>query len=68
MCIGGSSTPAPPAQVPEAPTMPDTSTRTILTDDKKRRAAATGVTGTILTGPRGVTQQGATATKTLLGE
>ena len=72
MCSGGSrSTPAPPPLLPEAPQLPEQpSVGKAGSTDRKRRAAATGNTegGTILTGSRGVTQPGATATKTLLGE
>jgi len=77
MCSGGSRSPAPPPPpplLPEAPQLPEQpASRTIGkagSTDRKRRAAATGegATGTILTGPRGVTAPGTTATKTLLGE
>lgn len=72
MCIGGSSAPALPPQLPEAAQLPEAPvTGTTVGRDKRRRAAATGDTGagdTILTSSRGVTQPGATATKTLLGE
>lgn len=70
MC-GGSPTPTPPPAVPEAPTAPDTSARGEgqVDRDKRRRAVASGQDGgTILTGSRGVTNGGATATKTLLGQ
>jgi len=62
--------PLPPA-VPEAPTAPDTSARGEGQADRdaRRRAAASGQGGsTILTGSRGTTESGATATKTLLGQ
>lgn len=74
MCIGGSSSsvPTPPPALPEAGQLPEQSLgRGSASADKRRRVSATGDTGasgTILTGPRGVTQQGATATKTLLGQ
>ena len=69
MCIGGASTPAPPPALPEAPRLPEqTAARDSVGADKRRRAAAAGGTGTILTSSRGVTQQAATAGKTLLGE
>lgn len=74
MCMGGSNRPTPPEKLPEAAVMPEapteSSVRTTQARDKKRRTAATGQgrSGTILTGPRGVTQSGATAIKTLLGE
>ena len=58
------------AAVPEAATAPDTSTSETQSDlDKRRRAAASGQgSSTILTGSRGVTDSGSTATKTLLGQ
>ena len=79
MCSGGSRSPAPapppppPPIIPEAPQLPEQpASRTIGkagSTDRKRRAAASGQgSGTILTSSRGVTQQGQTATKTLLGE
>jgi len=78
MCIGSSS-PAPPAApvappvAPEAPRMPETpasrsGAASTASADRRRRGVAAGRTGTILTGSRGVTESGATATKTLLGE
>lgn len=71
MC-GGSSAPAAPAAVPEAaqaPTTADGSSETQADRDKRRRAAASGQgSSTILTGSRGVTESGSTATKTLLGQ
>lgn len=76
MCMGGGSSVEIPATVPEAAQMPQTksgeSAQTTVNADSKRRAAATGerqgAGGTILTSSRGVTQQGTTAIKTLLGE
>ena len=79
MCIGMGSgsvtTVEPEPTVPEAAQLPETPTsaadaRTQKSADRRRRAAATGSgsRSTILTGPRGVTQQGAVTTKTLLGE
>ena len=71
MCIGGGgSAPAPSAQLPEAPRAPltDAGARGTDADERRRRAAAgTGTTSTILTGPRGVTGAAQTNTKTLLG-
>ena len=73
MC-GGSSAPAAPAAVPEAaqaqaPSAPDGSSETQSDRDKRRRGAASGQgSSTILTGSRGVTESGSTATKTLLGQ
>lgn len=72
MCVGSTpKAPAPPPTPPAAPTAPDTSTGMSAADtDRRRRAAAagTGATSTILTGPRGVQDGGATAAKTLLGQ
>lgn len=72
MCIGSTpSAPTPPAAVPEAPQTPDTpSSRgaSSLDEQRKRTAAGTGTSGTILTGSRGVTESAATGTKTLLGQ
>ena len=71
MCGGSPSAPAAPAAVPEAPTAPDTSSSsdTQADRDARRRAAASGQSNsTILTGSRGTTDSGATASKTLLGQ
>lgn len=70
MCLGSRPrAPAPAPRLPEAPRPPDTGGGATVTDiDRRRRAAATGGgASTILTGPRGVTSPGDTATKTLLG-
>lgn len=61
MCSGGS--PTPPPTLPEAPVMPDTATSRGNNKNKRRRQAAT-----ILTGSRGTEQQAATQQKTLLGQ
>lgn len=69
MC--GSSAPTAPAAVPEAAQAPTTdgSSETQADRDKRRRGAASGQgSSTILTGSRGVTESGSTATKTLLGQ
>lgn len=69
MCVGGGgSAPAPPAQVPEAPQTPAPSARIGGDSDAARRRRAAAGTGTILTGPRGITDGAATAPKTLLGQ
>ena len=71
MCGGSPSAPPPPAALPEAPVAPDTSAsgEGQSDRDKRRRAAASGQgSSTILTGSRGTTCSGATATKTLLGQ
>lgn len=68
MCVGGGSSPAAPARIPEAPVTPTPSGGAGDSDAARRRRAAAG-TGTILTGPRGITDGGAaTAPKTLLGQ
>lgn len=76
MCVGRKpAPPETPAQVPEAAQAPIAASRRERggTDASRRRRAAgqaaggTGV-GTILTGARGVTDGGATAAKTLLGQ
>lgn len=70
MCGGSPRAPTPPPAVPEAPRAPAVSSAEGTGDrDRRRRAAAAGQgQSTILTGPRGVQDGGATATKTLLGE
>ena len=75
MCTGRSpSAPVPPPRVPEAAQAPVVASRRERggTDESRRRRAAGKVAGgigvgTILTGARGVTDTGATAAKTLLG-
>jgi hypothetical protein len=70
MCTGAPSAPPPPARAPEAPRLPDAGApRAGDTEARRRRAAAgTSSTSTILTGARGVQDGAATATKTLLGQ
>lgn len=70
MCTASApSAPPPPPRVPEAPRAPEVSAATSAQRFAGRSRAPTGgVGGTILTGPRGVTAPGATATKTLLGQ
>lgn len=68
---GGQSAPTPPPRLPEAaqtPVVPSQGT-TPAKKDKSRRARAAGAApgSSILTGPRGVTEEGVTAQKTLLG-
>lgn len=72
MCGGGSpKAPKPPPALPEAPRTPEPAVGAKVSDkDKRRRAAAAAGDqpgSTILTGPRGVTEQGATQQKVLLG-
>ena len=67
MCIGSTpSAPAAPAQLPEAPTAPVTGVAPGDVEKRRKRAAA-GESGTILTGPRGIQDGAATTAKTLLG-
>jgi hypothetical protein len=70
MCTGSPNAPAPPPALPEAPTMPEAgrSAAGAAADKRRKRAAAGGTSSTILTSSRGVTDSGATATKTLLGQ
>lgn len=58
--------PKPPPVAPEAPVAPDTSSATGQAASRRRLAA--GASGTILTSSRGVTDNAATAVKTLLGQ
>ncbi len=73
MCIGSTpKAPTPAAALPDAavaPTAPSGGAGGSGAADRRRRAAAggTGTTSTILTGPRGVQDSAATASKTLLG-
>ena len=71
MCLGSRpSAPQPAPKLPEAPRTPDPDTGVGSSDlDRRRRLMSSGGGGvsTILTGPRGVTTPGQTATKTLLG-
>ena len=67
MCMGGGSAPKAPAKIPEAPVTPEPGEKAV-SDAERRRRAAGGADGTILTGPRGVEGAGApTGAKTLLG-
>ena len=69
MCIGGSpSAPEAPPRLPEAPVTPSPSILSGEGADQRRKRAAAGVSGTILTGPRGVTESAKTGAKTLLGQ
>lgn len=71
MCIASTpKAPEPAAVLPEAPTAPEAPVSATSTADRRRRAAARGRggSGTILTSSRGVTQEGATTGKTLLGQ
>ena len=66
MC-GGGRAPTPAAQLPEAPTPPTQSAEAGTGDRDRRRRAASGGTGTILTGSGGVSSNAPTQQKTLLG-
>jgi hypothetical protein len=69
MCGGSPSAPPPPAAVPEAAAAPVAAPRRKVGRDRRRiGAGAGGVAGTILTGPAGVQDGGATAQKSLLGQ
>lgn len=70
MCTGSPNAPAPPPMLPEAPSAPDSgrSGAGAAADKRRKRAAAGEGRSTILTGPRGVTDTGNTAAKTLLGQ
>lgn len=64
MCMGGkNAAPIQQPQLPEAPVTPDVNTSRSTNSSKKRIQAAS----TILTSGQGVTDQGVTQTKTLLG-
>lgn len=74
MCVGATpaAAPAPPARIPEAPRTPAPSAIAGRGTDEARKRRAAGVSGTILTGPRGI-EEGTTgaataAPKTLLGQ
>lgn len=67
MCVGGGSA-AAPARIPEAPQTPAPAARGGVDSDTARRRRAAGTTGTILTGPRGITDGATTGPKTLLGQ
>ena len=63
--------PTPPPRTPEAPRAPDTGASQGDADKRRRRRRASGSQsrgGTILTSPTGVQSQGATGSKTLLGQ
>lgn len=66
MC-GGGRAPRPAAQLPEAPTPPAQSSEEGTRDRDRRRRAASGGTGTILTSSSGVQSSAPTQQKTLLG-
>ena len=70
MCVGATpqAAPTPPPKIPEAPRTPEPSTVASRGGDEARRRRAAGVTGTILTGPRGIEDGATAAPKTLLGQ
>lgn len=69
MCLAKTpNAPTPPPIAPEAPTMPNSSNGASQADADKRRRLAASNSSTILTGSRGVTENAAVATKTLLGQ
>jgi len=67
MCMGGGGSPDVPARIPEAPRTPEPTARG-AGDVARRRRAGAGGAGTILTGPRGITDGVTTGPKTLLGQ
>ena len=71
MCGGTPSAPKPPPRLPAAPTPPPmrTGEEQVDIDARRRRAAAgTGLSSTILTGSQGVQASAPTSQKTLLGQ
>lgn len=68
MCVGSPSAPPPPPIVPEAPRTPDVGFSGSA--NRRRRALSNGENGrsTILTSARGVQDNAATTTKSLLGQ
>lgn len=71
MCIGGGtpSMPPPPATTPRyaAPRAPEVEAEQARSDEALRRRAAANLSGTILTGPQGLTTAASTTGKTVLG-
>ncbi len=63
-----SPAPPPPAPIPEPPARSDKDIQSAALEARRRRAAATGRSDTILTSGQGVTEDASTATTTLLGE
>ena len=69
MCGGGGRAPSAPAAVPQAPSpapLPSQAAGATTRREAARRRGAT-VGGTLLTGPRGLTEQVTPQQKTLLG-
>lgn len=69
MCIGAPSIPAAPATpaVPPVPELPDQGATGVSTDPRTMAVAASGDSGTNLTGPQGLTTPPSTTAKSLLG-
>ena len=59
--------PAVPAPI-QNPTEQDAAVQASLDSERRRRAAAAGLSSTLKTGGQGLTQPAATAQKTLLGQ
>ena len=66
MCSSTPKAPKPPAPPPEAPTQVDAQVSGAHDREKKRQRAASGHSGTVMTGPMGVSGSANTG-KTLLG-
>lgn len=66
MCSSPSTPSAQPRYV--APKAPDNAADFARTDAERRRRAASGYQGTILTGAGGVSEAASTSAKTLLGQ
>lgn len=68
MCLSsGPRAPTLPPVAAEAPRLPDVNA-SLASRVAARRRTAGGVGGTILTGPRGVTESATLGTQTLLGQ
>lgn len=66
MCIGTPKTPSQPRYA--APKPPSNAADLARSEEERRRRAASGHSGTILTGAGGVTAEASTSAKTLLGQ
>lgn len=68
MCLGSPSAPPPAPLLPEAARTPDVNSSASSSIAAARRKAAAGLSGTILTGARGITESAPSGAKTLLGQ
>ena len=66
--FGGSGSPPPPPPLPPLPTIEDPSVQEAADKERRRRLAALGRPGTILTGGQGLLQPANVARKQLLGQ